>query len=146
MTTHFTDRVQKLLSAANLANLATVGSRGAPCVQPVWFNVDGSTLCLNSIEGRAWPRRVRKDSRVSLSIVNAQETTEYVEIRGRIIEDTHDGADAHIDVLSRRYLGIDYPNRFEGEQRIFFRVQPERVLYVNLLDAIPAAPFGDQRG
>ncbi len=145
MTVEFTDRARAVLEAPNLACLATVDAGGAPCVQPVWFDLDGETIRLNSIEGRAWPRRVRRDGRVSVCVVNSAEPTEYVEIRGRIVEDTHEGADEHIDALSRRYIGIDYPNRFEGEQRILFRVRPERVVPVNLLEAIPGAPFGDQR-
>lgn len=138
-------RVQALLAGAHLAQVATVDRAGAPCVQPTWFDVLGDRIRLNSVEGRAWPERARRDPRISICVVNAEATTEYVEIRGRIVVDTHDGADAHIDELSRKYIGIDYPNRFPGEQRVTFQVEPDKVTYVNLLEAIPAAPFGDRR-
>lgn len=138
-------RVRTLLEGANLAQVAHVDEAGSPRVQPTWFDVLGDRIRLNSVEGRAWPERVRRDPRVSICVVNAEATTEYVEIRGRIAVDTHEGADAHIDELSRKYIGIDYPNRFHGEQRVTFHVEPERVTYVNLLEAIPAAPFGDRR-
>ena len=144
MAVEFEDRVRRIREAPNLATVATVGTDGAPCVQPTWFDVEGETIRLNSVEGRAWPDRARRDGRVSLCVVNAEAPTEYVEIRGTIVEDP-DGGDDHIDVLSRKYIGIDYPNRFPGEKRLLFRVQPDKVVYVNLLKAIPAAPFGDQR-
>lgn len=144
MTVGFDDRVRRILDAPNLANLATVDADGAPRVHPTWFDTDGATIRLNAVEGRVWPERVRRDCRVSLCVVNAEATTEYVEIRGEIVEDPV-GAYHHIDALSHKYIGMDYPNRFPGEKRLLFRVLPEKVVYVNLLEAIPAAPFGDQR-
>jgi hypothetical protein len=51
---------------------------------------------------------------------------EYLEVRGRVAERTHDGADEHIDKLARKYLGADeYPYRQAGEQRVIIRVEPE---------------------
>jgi hypothetical protein len=44
-----------------------------------------------------------------------------------VTEITTEGADEHIDFLARKYLGIDYPNRREGEQRIKVRIRPERI-------------------
>ncbi|MCW2748255.1 MAG: class putative F420-dependent enzyme [Nocardioidaceae bacterium] len=138
-------KVQALLDAPNMAVMSTLDAHGAPRSHPLWFNVEGDHVCLNSVRGRAWPRRVENDERIALCVVNHEATHEYVEITGRVTEVTHDGADAHIDALSNRYIGIDYPNRFEGEERLKVTVVPEKFVYVNLLEAIPAAPFGDQR-
>lgn len=53
---------------------------------------------------------------------------EYVSVRGRVVEDTHDGADEHIDGLARKYLNKDeYPFRQPGEQRVKFLIEPEWV-------------------
>ena len=145
MAVRFDDRVRGLLAAPNLALVATVDGAGSPCVQPVWFDLLGERIRLNTVEGRVWPKRVRRDPRVSLCVVNGEATTEYVEIRGHIVVDTHEGADQHIDELSHKYIGADYPNRFPGEQRVTFHVEADKITYVNLLEAIPAAPFGDQR-
>lgn len=145
MSVRFEGRVREVLEGPHLAIVSTVGSKGTPYAQPTWFDIDGDTIRLNSVEGRTWPKRVRNNPEVSVCVVNSEETTEYVEVRGRIVEDSHEGADELIDELAHKYIGADYPNRFPGEQRIFFRVKPEKVVYVNLLEAIPAAPFGDQR-
>ena len=40
-------------------------------------------------------------------------------IRGRVVEDTHEGADEHINKLAKKYMGLDeYPHRQPGEQRV----------------------------
>jgi PPOX class probable F420-dependent enzyme len=145
MTATFNERVRKVLDAPNLALVATVDSSGAPCVQPTWFDTDGDTLRINTQEGRAWPERVRRDARESICVVNATETTEYVEVRGRVIEETREGGLEHIDTLSRKYLGIDYPHHYEGEERTVFRIKPDKVIYVNLLEAIPGVPPVSER-
>ena len=144
MTT-FDDRVRALLDAPNMGVLSTLDSHGAPRSHPLWFNREGDKLCMNSVQGRAWPVRVERDGRVALCVINQEATTEYTEILGHVSEITTDGADEHIDVLAHRYIGMDYPNRFEGEVRLKITVVPERIVYINLLEAIPAAPFGDQR-
>jgi len=41
---------------------------------------------------------------------------------------TTDGADAHIDALAKKYLGVDsYPMRQEGEVRITVRVRTDHI-------------------
>lgn len=38
------------------------------------------------------------------------------------------GADAHIDRMAKKYLGVDtYPYRQPGEVRVMYRIRPERV-------------------
>ncbi len=52
---------------------------------------------------------------------------DYVEVRGTATGTT-EGADAHIDRLAKRYLGLDsYPFRTPDEQRISYVVEPTRV-------------------
>jgi hypothetical protein len=52
----------------------------------------------------------------------------YVEIRGRVVEATERGADAHIDAMATKYLGQErYPWRGPGEVRVLLKVRPEYV-------------------
>ena len=123
-------RARELLEAPNFAMLGSLRKDGTPQVNPVWVDVDDGQVRVNSAEGRAWPANVRRDPRVTLTVPNQENPYEYVTIRGRVVEDTHEGADAHIDQLAKKYLGVDtYPYRAEGEQRIIFRIEPERVTY-----------------
>ncbi len=64
-----------------------------------------------------------------MTVQNMENPYEYVTIRGRVVERTHDGADEHIDALAKKYLDQDsYPYRQPGEQRVILRVEPESVL------------------
>ena len=50
----------------------------------------------------------------------------YLEIRGRVVEITEQGADDHIDKLAKKYLGVDkYPYRQPSETRVIYKIKPE---------------------
>jgi hypothetical protein len=53
-----------------------------------------------------------------------------VTTRGRVIEQSTEGADEHIDKLARKYLAIDkYPLYSPNEKRIILKIKPEGVYY-----------------
>jgi PPOX class probable F420-dependent enzyme len=110
------------------ANLATVMPDGRPQVTPVWFDYDGENLIFNSARGRQKDLNVRRDPRVSLSIVDPENPYRYVEIRGRVTDITQEGADDSINKLAKKYLGVDkYPYAQPGEVRVLYKVRPEHV-------------------
>jgi PPOX class probable F420-dependent enzyme len=121
-------RARELLEQPNFVAVATVRDDGTPDVKVTWADVDDGHVVLNSAEGRRWPENLRRDPRVTLTVVNHENPYEYATIRGRVAEDTHDGADENIDKLAKKYLGKDeYPFRQPGEQRVMFRIKPEKV-------------------
>jgi PPOX class probable F420-dependent enzyme len=121
-------RAEDLLKDKNFCHVATLRKDGSVQSVPVWIDVQDGLPTLNSAEGRAWPRNLERDPRVTLTVQNMQNPYEYVEIRGRVSERTHEGADEHIDALAKKYLGVDtYPQRQPGEQRVIIRVEPEHV-------------------
>ncbi len=110
--------------------MATLRADGMAHVVPVWIDVEGDLLVLNTAEGRVWPANARRDPRVTLTIQNMQNPYEFLSIRGRIVEDTHEGADAHIDRMAKKCLGEDtYPYRQPDEQRVIMRVEPDNVFH-----------------
>ncbi len=110
------------------ANLATLMPDGRPQVTPVWIDYDGESLIFNSARGRQKDRNVRRDPRVSLSIVDPDNPYRYLEVRGRVFDITQEGADASIDKLAKKYLGVDkYPSAQPGEVRVIYKVRPEHV-------------------
>jgi hypothetical protein len=53
-----------------------------------------------------------------------------VTIRGKVVEETTEGADEHIDKMAKKYLGMDkYPFKMPGEQRILLRIEPDNVFH-----------------
>jgi PPOX class probable F420-dependent enzyme len=126
--TQIPDGVRKLLEGKNFANLATLMPDGSPQVTPVWVDYDGAHILVNTAEGRQKARNLRRDPRVALSVSNQENPYSYVQIRGRVVDITADGADAHIDKLAKKYLGQDtYPYRTPTEERLILKIEPERV-------------------
>jgi PPOX class probable F420-dependent enzyme len=113
---------------ANFVALASHDRAGRPRVAVIWADLDDGHIAVNSAEGRQWPENVRREPEVAMVVVNRENPYEYAEILGRVVGDTHEGAEEHIDRLAKKYLGVDeYPGRREGEQRVKFLIEPERV-------------------
>jgi len=130
VTASLDSRSQELLEAKNFAQVGTLRKDGSPSVTPAWVDVKDGLVWLNSAEGRAWPTHLRRDPRVAVNVQNLENTQEYVAIRGRVAEMTHEGADEHIDSLAKKYLGLDaYPYRQPGEQRVIIKISPESVTH-----------------
>ncbi|MBI4465513.1 MAG: PPOX class F420-dependent oxidoreductase [Acidobacteria bacterium] len=111
-----------------LGNLATLMPDGTPQVTTVWVDYDGGYVLFNSARGRQKVRNLRRDPRLALSILDPDNPYRYVEIRGRVVEITEQGADEHINRLAKKYLGVDqYPYRQSAEVRLIFKVQVEQV-------------------
>jgi len=112
----------------SLASLGTIMPDGAPQVTPVWFDFDGTHFRINSARGRVKDRNMRRTAKVALAIVDPDNPYRHLAARGRVVEISEQGADAHIDALAKKYLGVDrYPNRRAGEVRVIYRIEPERV-------------------
>ena len=120
--------IRKLFQEPNFAYLATIMPDGSPQVTPVWVDIEGDHILVDTAEGRQKPRNVRRDPRVAIAIYSSKNPYSYATIRGRVVEVTHDGADELIDKLAKKYLGQDrYPFRQAGEQRVIFKIEPEHV-------------------
>ena len=108
------------------ANVIRPERDGSPQVTPVWCDVEGDQVIFNSAKGRQKDRNVRRDPRVALAIVDPDNPYRYLEIRGKVVEITEQGADAHIDKMAKKYLGADkYPYRQAGEVRVIYKIRPE---------------------
>lgn len=121
-------RAKELLEAKNFAHIGTVREDGTVLVVPVWVHTDGELVYLNSAEGRAWPANLRRTGQITVTVSNSENPYEYASISGSLSQDTHEGADEHINSLTQKYMGQDeYPFRAPGEQRIKFGISPDRV-------------------
>jgi PPOX class probable F420-dependent enzyme len=119
---------KKLFEDPNFGHLATLMADGSPQVTPVWVEMEGENILVNTAEGRIKPRNVRRDPRVAISIYNQANPYSAAWIRGRVIEVRAEGADEGIDRLAKKYIGQDrYPWRSPDEQRLTLVIQPERI-------------------
>jgi PPOX class probable F420-dependent enzyme len=119
--------VQELLSGPNYAVISTHNTDGSTHSTVVWVGAERDALSVNSAVGRIWPTNLERDPRATVLVQEAGNPYKYVEIRGTADGSTEE-ADAHIDSLAKKYLGVDeYPYRQPGEQRIKFVIEPEFV-------------------
>jgi PPOX class probable F420-dependent enzyme len=124
-------RAKQLISDKNFAHLAVPRSDGSIQTAVVWVDADDDgRIVVNSAEGRDWPRNLRRAGRATVSVHNQDNPYEYVTVVAALDEDSHADGDAVIDALAKKYMDADsYPFRKEGEQRVTFRLRPERVNY-----------------
>ena len=120
-----TEKDVELLKRPNLAIIGTIRADGTPQLTPTWIDTDGEHLLVNTAEGRAKPRNLRRDPRVSVSVVDHDDPYWWISITGTA-ELTHDGAEEHIHELSRRYRGRDY-DKPQEPRRILVRITPDRI-------------------
>ena len=128
MSARIPERYLDLFELPAFASLATLMPDGTPQVTPVWCDFDGENVLVNTAKGRVKDRNMRRNPNVALSIMDPRNPYRYLEVRGRITEVTEQGADAHIDKLTKKYLNVDkYPYRSPEEVRVIFKIAPERV-------------------
>jgi PPOX class probable F420-dependent enzyme len=121
------EKYRDLFQKKAFASLATLMPDGHPQVTPVWVDFDGKHVIVNSAKGRVKDRNMRRDPRVSLAIIDPENPYRYVEVRGRIVDVTENGADQHIDKMAKKYLNMDrYPNRRADEVRVMYKIAPEK--------------------
>jgi PPOX class probable F420-dependent enzyme len=120
------DKYRDLFQKRAFASLGTLMPNGSPQVTPVWVDFDGTHVIFNSAKGRQKDRNVRRDPRVSLAVIDPENPYRYIEIRGSVVEITEEGADAHINKMSKKYLDLDkYPYARPGEVRVIYKIKPE---------------------
>jgi PPOX class probable F420-dependent enzyme len=120
-----TDEQARLLEEPNFATVATLNPDGSPQLSIVWIDWDGERVLFNTAAGRAKPRNLERDPRLSVLVIDREDGYRWVEVYGAA-EMTTEGAEEHIDKLARKYTGQAWRPK-PGERRLLVRVRPERV-------------------
>lgn len=128
MTETIPDAARPLLDRPNFAHVVTLMPDGMPQTTPVWIARDGDVAVFNTAKGRVKHENLVRDNRIALSVTDAEDPYVYLQIRGRA-EFVDDGAIDHINAMSQKYLGRDYPHFQAGEERIIVRIAPEAVQF-----------------
>lgn len=113
--------------------LTTMMPDGQPQSSLVWCDYDGEYACVNTTLERQKGRNVSRNPRVSLLVVDPENTGRYLEIRGQV-ELVTDGAIEHLDQVTRkytahpRYYGYIFPcEQAERETRIICRIHAKKI-------------------
>jgi PPOX class probable F420-dependent enzyme len=121
-----------LLDGPVFVTLVTVMPDGRPQATPVWCNTDGDHILVNSARGRQKVRNMARDPRVTIAAIDPQNPYRWIEVRGRVVETTEEGAVEHISALCKLYTGIeDYYDFSVGargkETRVMYRIEPVKI-------------------
>jgi hypothetical protein len=99
---------QIITEGKNYAHVSIPRSDGTVQSVIVWAHADDDgNVTLNSAEGRAWPSNLRKAGTATVTLMADGNPYEYVSVTGRLVEDTHEGADEDIDFLAKKYIDAD---------------------------------------
>ena len=119
--------VKKILQDKAYGHVITFNPDGKPQPTMVWMDVEGDEVLFNTAEGRVKPKNLRRDNRVIISVQDRNDLQSYMVFHGKASV-TEAGADAQIDKLAKRFLGVDkYPFRRPGEKRLIVRVKVDRI-------------------
>ncbi|MEV7990952.1 PPOX class F420-dependent oxidoreductase [Streptomyces sp. NPDC086077] len=120
--------VVALLRRPSTCYLATTMPDGSPQLTQTWVDTDGEHVLINSVASHQKTRNIARDPRVAVAVADPSLPTAYVQIRGRVVRLTTEGAVDHIEALSRKYLGGPYP-WFGGRDqvRVILVIEPVRI-------------------
>ncbi len=122
-TLPFPDDVRALLAQPNPAVIATLRADGQPVSVATWYLMEGDRVLVNMDEGRARLRHLRRDPRVSLTVLADGDWYTHVSVQGEVVQMYDDVGLADIDRLSRHYRGCSYSNRDRARVTALVEVQ-----------------------
>ena len=125
MGIQLSDATVALLDGRNYAVLATINPDGSPQTSVMWVGRDGHDLLFSTVEGRVKHRNMRRDPRVSVTVIDSSDPENYAELRGRVSM-TPDVGRALDTRLSWKYDGQDPGEDRPGAVRVVVRMVVEK--------------------
>lgn len=123
------EKAIRMIEGKNFGHIATLLPDGSPHTSPVWVDHEGDLILVNTAMGRVKQKNTARDKRVSISIIDQDNPYDRVIIQGRVVAQTNDGAEDHIDKLTKKYTGANrYQRSTPDEKRVIFKIEPLRIL------------------
>ncbi|MCG7208555.1 PPOX class F420-dependent oxidoreductase [Streptomyces arenae] len=114
---------QELLSRPNPAVMATLRADGAPVSTPTWYVWEDGRVLISLDEGRVRLKHIRRDPRVTLTVLDGQDWYSHVTLVGRVVETHEDKGLADIDRIATHYTGKAYPDRVRTRVSAWIEVE-----------------------
>ena len=103
--------IDAFLREPNPAVVASVRPDGSPHSVATWYDWDGERVLLNMDVSRKRLDFMRRDPRVSLTVLDLESWYRHVSLRGGIERIADDPELVDIDRLARRYYGREHGTR-----------------------------------
>ena len=126
MAISFSEATLRLLDGRNYAVLATINPDGSPQTSAMWVGRDGADLLFSTVMGRVKHRNMMRDPRISVTVLDAADPENYVELRGDV-SITPDVGRAVDTALSWKYNGRDPDEDPPGAVRVVVRMVVSKV-------------------
>ena len=119
------DEIRRLLDGRHFAVLATLNPDGGPQTSAMWVGREGDQVLFSTVAGRRKHRNLERDPRLSVTILDADDPYNYVELRGSatIEEDVGRAFDTG---LSWSYDGHDPDPDPPGAVRLIIRMTVDK--------------------
>jgi PPOX class probable F420-dependent enzyme len=98
------DSHRNLLGGGGVVTLTTIMPDGQPQITPIWSNLDGDAVLVNTMRGFRKERNMRGNPQVTLLAYDPKNPLRYIEVRGMVVEMGEVGAPEHLDTLTQLYL------------------------------------------
>lgn len=113
-----------MLRKPNPAVIATIRPDGQPISVATWYVWADGRILVNMDEGRKRLDYLRRDPRVSITVLDLAGWTTHVSMQGRVTELVDDENLTDIDRIATHYTGKPYSNRDRG--RVSAWIEPDR--------------------
>ncbi|MEP7292338.1 MAG: PPOX class F420-dependent oxidoreductase [Chloroflexota bacterium] len=123
------EKFRDLFEKPIVVALVTVMPDGQPQATPVWAIYDGTYVIVNTARGRQKDKNMQRDAKVTVLVIDPANPYHWVEVRGRIADESEETGLEVINALSAKYRGEpDYYKRNETmrgkETRVTYKIEP----------------------
>ncbi len=128
------DSHKYLLEEAIPITIATIMPNGDPQLSVVWCDYDGEHVLLNTARGRQKDRNLLARPTATVLAFDPQDSLRYIEVRGKVVAMTEEGAVEQMNTLAKLYAGVDTyyggyapSKRQQTETRVLIKLAPTKV-------------------
>ena len=116
------------LRQPSICYLATSMADGSPQLTQTWVDTDGKHVLINRARGYLKIKNIERDPRVAVALSDPANPSRNVQVRGRVLDITTEGAVDQIAMLAQRHLGTAYPWYGGRDQiRVVIVIAPDRI-------------------
>jgi PPOX class probable F420-dependent enzyme len=113
----------EFLSQPNPSVIGSLDPDGSPHTAATWYAWDDGRVLVNMADTRTRLDHMRRDPRVSLTVVGQDVWYNQVTLRGRVVEIADDSDLSGIDLLSRHYTGEAYARREQKRVNAWIEIE-----------------------